>query len=309
MSELSKYVRVSDAVREALEGGRPVVALESTIISHGMPYPKNVKTALRVEEMVRRNGALPATTALLDGQIVVGLTEEEIERVGQAGLSSTKTSRRDIPIVLAEKKIGSTTVTGTMLAAHLAGISVLATGGIGGVHRRGETTMDISADLEELSQTSVMVVCSGAKSVLDIGRTLEYLETKGVPVIGFQTDRMPAFYTRDSGFSLAARLDEPADIARAFEIKRSLGLSGGMMVANPIPVENEMDAEAIENTIQEALREVEDQGIVGKDITPFLLDRIHSITGGKSLESNIALVLNNARVAALIAVELSKESE
>lgn len=306
MKDFETLVKIAPQVQDAIAAGKPVVALESTIISHGMPYPKNVETALQVEAMVKENGAIPATMALMDGKIVVGLTEEEIERVGQAGLTATKTSRRDIPYVLATKKIGSTTVTGTMVAADLAGISVLATGGIGGVHRKGETTLDISADLEELSQTPVMVICSGAKSVLDIGRTLEYLETKGVPVIGYKTDKMPAFYTRDSGFKVVARIDDPAEIAETFQIKRSLNLQGGMLIANPIPVESEMDADEIENTIQEALQEADEKGVVGKDITPYLLDRIHAITGGKSLESNIDLVLNNARVASLIAVELSK---
>ena len=306
MNHLNTYLKVAPHAAEAIAAGKPVVALESTIISHGMPYPKNVETALQVEETVRANGAIPATIALLDGKIVVGLDRDEIEALGKAGLSVTKTSRRDMPIVLAEKKMGATTVAATMIAANLAGIPIFATGGIGGVHRKGEQTLDISADLEELAVTPVMVVCSGAKSILDIGRTLEYLETKGVPVVGYETDEMPAFYTRKSGFPLTIRLDDPETMAEAFRIKQVLGLSGGMVIANPVPVDAEMDPDLINQTITEALADADRKGITGKDITPFLLDRIQLQTSGRSLETNIRLVLNNAALAARIAVALSR---
>ncbi|HHU12489.1 MAG TPA: pseudouridine-5'-phosphate glycosidase [Clostridiaceae bacterium] len=306
MNQLNTYLKVAPHAAEAIAAGKPVVALESTIISHGMPYPKNVETALQVEETVRANGAIPATIALLDGKIVVGLDRDEIEALGKAGLSVTKTSRRDMPIVLAEKKMGATTVAATMIAANLAGIPIFATGGIGGVHRKGEQTLDISADLEELAVTPVMVVCSGAKSILDIGRTLEYLETKGVPVVGYETDEMPAFYTRKSGFPLTIRLDDPEKTAEAFRIKRALGLSGGMVIANPVPADAEMDPDLINQTITEALADADRKGITGKDITPFLLDRIQRQTSGRSLETNIRLVLSNAALAARIAVALSR---
>lgn len=302
MSEINPYLDVTDRVRDAVEAGFPVVALESTIISHGMPYPDNVKTALAVEETVLQQGALPATIAILGGRIRVGLTPEEIETLGREGLAVTKTSRRDLPFVLAAGVTGATTVAGTMIAAGLAGIHFFATGGIGGVHRGGEDSLDISADLEELQRTPVAVICSGAKSILDIGRTLEYLETGGVPVVGYRTDEMPAFYTRESGFPLVIRADDPQTVAEAFRIQRALGLEGGMVIANPIPEEAAMPGDLIREAIDRALAEADLQGITGKAITPFLLDRIVRETGGESLRSNIALVLNNARVAADIAV-------
>jgi pseudouridine-5'-phosphate glycosidase len=279
-----------------------VVALESTIISHGMPYPDNVETALAVEAVIREGGALPATVAIMDGKIRVGLTAEEIDRLGREGLSVTKTSRRDLPFVLSQRITGATTVAGTMIAAHLAGIHFFATGGIGGVHRGGQETMDISADLMELQRTPVAVICSGAKSILDIGLTLEHLETGGVPVIGYESDQMPAFYTRESGFKLAIRLDDPGAIAEAFKVSRALGYPGGMVIANPIPQESAMDPVLIQSAIDEALEEADRQGIAGKDVTPFLLEKVAGKTGGDSLKSNIALVINNARLAARIAV-------
>ncbi len=298
-------IKISNEVKEALANGKAVVALESTIISHGMPYPKNVETALMVEEEVRKNGAVPATIAILDGVPTVGCSKDEIERLGKEGLSVTKTSRRDIPVVVSEKADGATTVAATMIFAALAGIKIFATGGIGGVHRGAETTMDISADLEELARTDVNVICAGAKSILDLGLTLEYLETKGVDVIGYGTDELPAFFTRKSGFKVNHRLDTPKDIAKAFLVKDELGLGGGTLVVNPIPSEYSMDADYIESVIREALKEADDLGVKGKEITPFLLDRIQKITGGQSLESNIKLVLNNAALASKIAVEMS----
>ena len=302
MSQLDQYLNLSDDVKKALKKGMPIVALESTIISHGMPYPDNVETAYAVENQIVERGALPATIAIMDGKIRVGLTPAEIERLGKEGLSATKTSRRDMPFVLANKTTGATTVAATMIAAHLAGIHLFATGGIGGVHRGGEDTMDVSADLVELQKTSVAVICSGVKSILDIGRTLEYLETGGVPVIGFGTDEMPAFYTRQSGFQLVLRAENAQDVADAFRVSQALGFPGGMVIANPIPEQSAMDATVIEHAITEALKEAEREGIVGKEVTPFLLERIARGTGGISLKSNIALILNNARVAADIAV-------
>jgi pseudouridine-5'-phosphate glycosidase len=303
---LEKYLHIAPEVKAALSEGKPVVALESTIISHGMPYPKNVETALEVEKIVRENGAVPATIAVIRGKITVGVSPEEIEYLGKKGLNVIKASRRDLPLLLARGEDGATTVAATMIGANLAGISVFATGGIGGVHRGAEITMDISADLEELAQTSVMVVCAGAKSILDLGLTLEYLETKGVPVIGYQTKELPAFYTRRSGFSVDARLDTPQEIADAFRAKMDCGLSGGMLVANPIPEEYDMDFEYINENIAEALREAEQKKIHGKEITPFLLDKIQKLTGGKSLEANIRLVYNNVALGAKIACALEK---
>lgn len=302
MNHLESYLSLSDDVKKALKKGSPVVALESTIISHGMPYPQNVETAYAVENEIYEKGALPATIAVMDGKIKVGLTPGEIDALGEAGLSVTKTSRRDLPFVLAHKVMGATTVAGTMIAAQLAGIHFFATGGIGGVHRGGEETMDVSADLIELQKTPVAVICSGAKSILDIGRTLEYLETGGVPVIGYQTDEMPAFYTRESGFRLVQRADSPQEIARAFKIARALHYPGGMVIANPIPKEDAMDARVIHEAIEEALAKAKKDGITGKDVTPYLLDFLATRTEGSSLKSNIALVMNNARVAADIAV-------
>jgi pseudouridine-5'-phosphate glycosidase len=303
---VQKYLRVAPDVQSALSQGKPVVALESTIISHGMPYPRNVETALAVEAIVRENGAIPATIAVIGGRITVGISREEIEYLGKKGLSVTKTSRRDLPFLLARGEDGATTVAATMIGAHLAGVSVFATGGIGGVHHGAETTMDISADLEELAQTSVMVVCAGAKSILDLGLTLEYLETKGVPVIGFQTGELPAFYTRRSGFKVDIRLDTPEEIAAVFQAKKDCGLFGGMLVANPIPEEYAMDFDTINIAIENAMYEAKKLNIKGKEITPFLLDKIQKLTGGESLESNIRLVYNNAALGAKIACALSK---
>ena len=300
------YVNCSGEVRQALKNGDPVVALESTIISHGMPYPKNVETAMRVEAAVRESGATPATVAVIKGRMTAGCTPEEIEYLGKKGLAVTKASRRDLPVLMARGEDGATTVAATMIVSNLAGIPVFCTGGIGGVHRGAEVTMDISADLEELAETPVLVVCAGAKSILDIGLTLEYLETKGVTVLGYRTEDMPAFYTQKSGFSVDYRMDTPEEIAKAFFSKRALGLSGGMLVANPIPDEYSMDGDYIGDKIEEALNEAKRLGVKGKQTTPFLLDKIQKITGGTSLAANIALVLNNARLAAKIAVALSK---
>jgi len=305
MNNLMKYLEVSEEVRLALAQGRPVVALESTIISHGMPYPKNVETALNVEKIVRDNGAVPATIAIIKGKLKAGLSEEEITYLGKKGHSVTKASRRDLPILAARKDDGATTVAATMIIAALAGIPVFATGGVGGVHRGAETTMDISADLEELAQTPVIVVCAGCKSILDLKLTLEYLETKGVVVIGYQTRELPAFYTRNSGLSVDYRMDTPLEIAEAFQAKEDLSLKGGMLVTNPIPEEFSMDAGFINSKIDEAIAEAGLLGIKGKDTTPFLLDKIQQITGGESLESNIQLVYNNAVLASHIAGELA----
>lgn len=303
---IKDYIVINPKVQAALASNKPVVALESTIISHGMPYPKNVETALNVEKIVRENGALPATIAIIKGKITVGITEEEIEYLGKKGLSVHKSSRRDLAVLLSKGEDGATTVATTMIAAAMAGIKVFATGGIGGVHRGAETTMDISADLEELSETPVMVVCAGAKSILDLGLTLEYLETKGVPVIGYQTDCLPAFYTRESNYSVDYRMDSPSEIAKTFAIKQVCNLKGGMLVTNPIPEKYSMDRKLIDDTIEEAIKEANDLGIHGKDTTPFLLDKIQKLTGGKSLESNIALVYNNVKLGAQIATELCK---
>ena len=299
------YLEISEEVREALSAGRPVVALESTIISHGMPYPKNVETALQVEKVIRDNGAVPATIAVIGGKLKAGLTHEEITYLGQKGLQVTKASRRDLPVLAARKEDGATTVAATMIIAALAGISVFATGGVGGVHRGAQTTMDISADLEELAQTPVVVVCAGVKSILDLGLTLEYLETKGVVVLGYQTKELPAFYTRNSGFSVDYKMDTPLEIALAFQAKQDLSLKGAVLVANPIPEEYSMDADYIQSKIEEAIAEAAALGIRGKDTTPFLLDKIQQITSGESLASNIQLVYNNAALAAKIACELA----
>ena len=303
---MNKYLDIAPEVAEALANGKPVVALESTIISHGMPYPQNVETALAVEKIIRECGAVPATIAVLGGRLKAGLSAEEIDYLGRTGLAVTKASRRDLPVLVALGKDGATTVTTTMMIAHMAGISVFATGGIGGVHRGAETTMDISADLEELAQTPVMVVCAGAKSILDLGLTLEYLETKGVPVIGYGTSELPAFYTRSSGFGVDYRMDTPAEIAAAFMAQREMGLKAGMLVTNPIPEEYAMDANVINHAIDLAVGEAARKGIHGKETTPFLLAKIKDITGGDSLDSNIQLVFNNARLAAKVACEMVK---
>ena len=303
---MNKYLDVAPEVAEALAAGKPVVALESTIISHGMPYPQNVETALAVEKLVRENGAVPATIAIIGGRLKAGLSPEEIEYFGKKGAAIAKASRRDLPVLIAKGQDGACTVTTTMMIAHMAGIGVFATGGIGGVHRGAETTMDISADLEELAQTPVMVICAGAKSILDLGLTLEYLETKGVPVIGYGTEELPAFYTRSSGFGVDYRLDTPAELAAAFRAQRDMGLKGGMLVTNPIPEEYAMERSVIDAAIDQAIAESREQGIHGKATTPFLLARVKDLTGGDSLASNIQLVFNNARLAAQTAVELAK---
>ena len=295
---LNKYLDVNPEVAQAIREGKPVVALESTIISHGMPYPQNVETALNVEKIIRDNGAVPATIAIIGGRLKAGLTAEEIEYFGKKGQAIHKASRRDLAVLCARGEDGATTVTTTMIIAHMAGIKVFATGGIGGVHRGAETTMDISADLEELGQTPVMVVCAGAKSILDLGLTLEYLETKGVPVIGFGTKELPAFYTRQSGFYVDYQIDTVHELAAAFKAQNDLGMKGGMLVTNPIPEEYAMPLDTINAAIDQAIAEAVEKGIHGKETTPFLLARVAELTGGNSLASNIRLVYNNAKVAA-----------
>lgn len=304
---MNKYLKISPEVQFALDNNRPVVALESTIISHGMPYPQNVQTAETVENIIRDNGCVPATIAIINGVMTVGCTSEEIDMLGRAGTTVPKVSRRDLPIIIASGSMGATTVATTMYIAHLAGIDVFATGGIGGAHRNSEKTMDISADLDELQQTGVMVVCAGAKSILDIGLTLECLETRGVPVVGYRTNDMPAFYTQKSGFRVDYRLDTPAEIARAFAVKKAIGMQGGMLVVNPIPDAYAMDSDYIAENINRAVAEAESLGIHGKETTPYLLDKIQKLTGGRSLAANIQLVYNNARLASEIAKELCKE--
>ena len=303
---MNRYLDIHPEVAAALAAGKPVVALESTIISHGMPYPQNVETALNVERIVRENGAVPATIAVIGGRLKAGLTPEEIEYFGKKGQAITKASRRDLAVLCARGQDGATTVTTTMIIAHMAGIKIFATGGIGGVHRGAETTMDISADLEELAQTPVMVVCAGAKSILDLGLTLEYLETKGVPVIGFGTKELPAFYTRTSGFQVDYRIDTEEELAHAFKTQNELGFRGGMLVTNPIPEEYAMPLDVINKAIDQAIGECSAKGIHGKETTPFLLARVAELTGGNSLASNIRLVYNNAALAARTAVIYSK---
>ena len=304
MTISNAYLDVAPEVQAALDENRPVVALESTIISHGMPYPQNVETALRVEAIVREHGAVPATVAVIGGRLRAGLTEDEIDYLGRKGREVIKVSRRDLPVVVARGLDGATTVASTMIIAAMAGIDVFATGGIGGVHRGAETTMDISADLEELAMTPVMVVCAGAKSILDLGLTLEYLETKGVPVLGYGTEELPAFYTRKSGFGVDSRVDTPAELAAILKAQRDLGFPGGTLVTNPIPEEYSMDKAVIDKAIAQALAECDAQGIHGKETTPFLLARIAEITGNDSLDSNIQLVFNNVALGAEIAKEL-----
>ena len=301
---MNKHLEISPEVQAALAEGRPVVALESTIISHGMPYPQNVETALNVERIIHENGAVPATIAIIGGKLKAGLSREEIEYLGRKGYAVTKASRRDLPVLVARGDDGATTVATTMIIAAMAGIRVFATGGIGGVHRGAEVTMDISADLEELARTPVLVVCAGAKSILDLGLTLEYLETKGVPVIGYGTEELPAFYTRKSGFGVDYRLDTPDEVAAAFRAKLEMGLGGGMLVTNPIPEQYSMDPDVINKAIDEAVAEANAKGIKGKQTTPFLLAKIKDITGGDSLASNIRLVYNNAALAAQVAAKL-----
>ena len=297
----NKYLDIAPEVAAALRSGAPVVALESTIISHGMPYPRNVETAALVERTVRDSGAVPATIAILEGRLKVGLSAAEIERLGRQGTDVIKCSRRDLPFIIAGKDDGATTVAATMIIAAMAGIRVFATGGVGGVHRGVADTLDISADLEELARTNVAVVCAGIKSVLDIGRTLEYLETKGVAVVGYQTDALPAFYTRDSGFGVDYRLDSAAEVAAVMNIKWGTGPNGGLIVGVPIPEEHALDSAEIDGVIEDALAAMQHEGITGKGTTPYLLASIAERTDGRSLEANIQLVLNNARVAAEIA--------
>ncbi|GLQ72490.1 pseudouridine-5'-phosphate glycosidase [Vibrio penaeicida] len=301
---LTQYLDVAPEVAQALKAGQPVVALESTIISHGMPYPQNVETALKVEQTVRDNGAVPATIAILKGRLKVGMSQDEIEYLGKAGQNVIKTSRRDIPFIVAKEEDGATTVASTMILAAMAGIKVFATGGIGGVHRGAETSYDVSADLQELANTNVAVVCAGAKSILDIGLTLEYLETHGVPVIGYQTETLPAFYTRESEFQVDYRLDSPTQIATALKAKWDLGLDGGAVIANPIPEQYAMNKAEIDQVIASAIEEMDAKGIKGKDSTPFLLAKVAEKTAGNSLASNIQLVFNNAKLAAEVAVKL-----
>ena len=303
---MNRYLDVAPEVQDALQQGKPVVALESTIISHGMPYPKNVETALLVEQTIRSNGAVPATIAVIGGRLKAGLSCDEIEYLGKTGRGVAKASRRDLPALVARGADGATTVATTMIIAHLAGIRIFATGGIGGVHRGAETTMDISADLEELAHTPVMVVCAGAKSILALGLTLGDLETKGVPVIGYGTDELPAFYTRRSGFGVDYRVDSPEELAAFYAAQRGLDYPGGMLVTNPIPEKYAMDKDVIDAAIEQALASAKADGIHGKETTPYLLAKVVELTGGESLESNIQLVLNNAAVAARTAACLAE---
>ena len=303
---MNQYLDIKPEVAQALAQGKGVVALESTIISHGMPYPQNVETALAVEQIVRDHGAVPATIAVLNGRLKAGLSREEIESLGKQGQAVTKASRRDLAALVARGADGATTVTTTMMIAHMAGIQIFATGGIGGVHRGAETTMDISADLEELAQTGVMVVCAGAKAILDLKLTLEYLETHGVPVLGFGTKELPAFYTRTSGLSVDYQVDTPEELAKFWKVQRELGLKSGVLVANPIPEQYSMDAGKINDVIDQAIAEAKQRGIHGKETTPFLLAKVKEITGGDSLDANIQLVFHNAKVAAQTAAAYAK---
>ncbi|MCK5153894.1 MAG: pseudouridine-5'-phosphate glycosidase [Spirochaetales bacterium] len=303
---ISDYLDIKEEVKDALDNNKPIVALESTIISHGMPYPENIISAKRSEAIIREAGGIPATIAIIKGRIKIGLTESDLDHMGKdSGI--TKASRRDMAMILSKGMDGATTVATTMLCADLAGIRVFATGGIGGVHRNGQTTMDVSADLQELAGTNVGVVCAGAKSILDIGLTLEYLETHGVPVIGYGTENFPAFYIRESGYKVDYRVDNPAEIAKALKVKWDLGLKGGMVIANPIPEEFEMDKEYISAVIDEAVESAEKEGVKGKGITPYVLARLHNKTGDKSLFANKELVYNNVRLAAQIAIEYAKQ--
>lgn len=298
-------IKISPKVTKALEEGKPVVALESTIISHGMPYPKNVQTALEVEQVIINQGVVPATIGIIDGVAIIGMDKDEIEQFGKKqGIK--KVSRRDLPIVYAKKLYGATTVASTMILASQAGIEVFVTGGIGGVHRNAQQTFDISADLEELAKTNVTVVCAGCKSILDLPLTMEYLETKGVPVLGYQTNELPDFYTSKSGIKLEYSIQDPVDAANIIKAKRENNIQGGILITNPIPTQYEMDKEVINNAIEKALLSMEKEGIKGKDATPYLLKTIVEITNGDSLESNIKLILNNAVVGALIAKEYAK---
>jgi len=303
--KLSDYLNIHPDVENAIKNNEPVVALESTIISHGMPYPKNVETALMVEETVRSNKAVPATIAIINGRLKVGLTNEEIEFLA-TNEEVKKVSRRDLPIAVAQKLSGSTTVASTMIIADLAKIAIFATGGIGGVHRGAENTMDISADLEELANTNVCVICAGAKAILDIGLTLEYLETKGVPVIGYKTSELPAFYSSESGFDVDYKIDSAQEIAEILKTKWSLSIDGGVLVTNPIPVAFELESSTMNEAINQAIIAANNQNITGKEITPYLLSKVNEITQGKSLDANIKLIQNNANLAAKIALHYSK---
>jgi len=300
------YLDIHPDVAQALAERRPVVALESTIISHGMPYPDNVATALRVEAEIRAHGAVPATIAVLGGRLKAGLTPDEIEALGCTGLQAAKVSRRDLPFIVTSGAIGATTVASTMIIAALAGIRVFATGGIGGVHRGAQQSFDVSADLQELARTPVAVVCAGAKSILDLPLTLEYLETQGVPVIGYQTDTLPAFFTIDSDCGVDYRMENPEQIARAMQAKWAMGLQGGFVVANPVPRAFAMPRARMDAAVEQALQESQQQKIAGKRVTPFLLARVSELTGGDSLATNIELVLNNARLASAIAVQYGR---
>ncbi len=302
---MNKYLKISDEVKKALENNQPVVALESTIISHGMPYPKNYETALSCEQIIKDSGAVPATIAIIKGVLCVGLTKEEIKYIAQEGKNVVKVSRRDIPVIISKKLDGATTVAATMYIASLAGVKVFATGGIGGVHRGAEISMDISADLDELQSTSVAVVCAGAKAILDLEKTLEYLETKGVPVIGYKTKSLPAFYTRTSPYEVNYQMNSPLEIASMLKAKWDLGLNGGVLITNPIPKEYSLDESIMNEAIDQALKLMDDAHIKGKDQTPFLLKTIVELTGGTSLEANIKLVFNNCKLAAEIAKEYS----
>ncbi len=303
---INEYLDIKEEVKDALADNTPIVALESTIISHGMPYPENIVSAKRSESIIREAGGIPATIAIINGRIKIGLTENDLDHMGKdSGI--TKASRRDMAMILSKGIDGATTVATTMLCADLAGIRVFATGGIGGVHRNGQTTMDVSADLQELAGTNVGVVCAGAKSILDIGLTLEYLETHGVPVLGYGTENFPAFYTRESGYKVDYRVDKPEEIARALKVKWDLGLKGGMVIANPIPEEFEMDKKYITAVIDEAVESAEKEGVKGKGITPYVLARLHNKTGDKSLFANKELVYNNVRLAVQIAIEYAKQ--
>ena len=304
MKNLHEYLKISPAVQKALDEGRPVLALESTIISHGMPYPQNLETARLCEAEARKHGVEPATVAIIHGKLCAGLTDEELEYLAKAGPKVAKASRRDLPILAARGADGATTVAATLIEAAMAGIRVFATGGIGGVHRGAEVTMDISADLEELARTPVAVVCAGAKSILDLGLTLEYLETKGVPVLGYRTETLPAFYTDESDFKVDYRMDSPEEIAAAVTAQRDMGYPGGMLITNPIPHQYAMPKDVIDAAINQALAEAKEQGVKGKATTPFLLARVCELTGGESLKSNIKLVLNNVALGAQIAAAM-----
>ena len=298
---MNKYIEISPEVKNAMENNLPIVALESTIISHGMPYPKNVETALKAQNVVRENGAIPATIAIINGKLKVGLTDEEINYLGKKGRDVIKVSRRDIPYIVSQKKDGATTVSATMIIANYAGIKIFATGGIGGVHRGAELSFDISCDLEELGKTNVSVVCAGAKAILDLPKTLEYLETKGVLVVGYKTKKLPAFYSSSSEYNVDLCANTPEEISDMINVKNELKLEGGILITNPIPQEDEVPHEVIDEVINQAIEKMNKLNIIGKESTPYLLEKICELTGGNSLESNIKLVYNNCKLAALIA--------